>query len=122
MAQNGSRNASGSPGWPPSWFKRAQNAAPRGPNTRRNQMATENPQGGRQNVKHRRHINVFGSLAFSLPVAFQGLHMAQTWPNNAPREDQERPNMAPGTPKNAPSPSQEEPKRRCSELPKGEAD
>ena len=59
-----------------------------------------------QNLKK---VNVFGLLAFSLPMGCGSVKMAPRWPKRAPRGAQEGPERAPREPKSAPRPPQEGP-------------
>ena len=99
------------------WLKIASDIPPRGPKTapRRIQVPSESstaPSKKPKPFKSLGEINVFGILAFSLPMGFGSLKMAPRWPKRAPRGAQESPKTAPRASKSAPRAPQERSRRR----------
>ena len=99
------------------WVKIASDIPPRGPKTapRRIQVPFEPstaPSKMPKPFKSLREINVFGILAFSLPMGFGSLKMAPRWPKRAPRGAQEGPRRPQDRPRGAQERSKTAPRRR----------
>ena len=98
----------------PIWLNIASDIPPRGPKTapRRFQVPAEpskDPSERPEWLQNLKKINVFGLLAFSLPMGCGSVKMAPRWPKRAPRGAQEGPERAPREPKSAPRPPREGP-------------